>query len=76
MADQSRSMRLAAAEWHVAVYKSFKAVNVDWDFGVSPVIAVLLNLLSDPSPAISTRAGFVLGKHCPYKKLWQVESYF
>lgn len=62
MTDSSRSMRLAAAEWHVAVYKSFRAVNVNWDFGVAPVIAVLLNLLSDPTPSISARAGFVLGR--------------
>lgn len=46
---------------HVAVYKSFKAVNAQWEFGVAPVIAVLLSLLSDPSPGISARAGFVLG---------------
>lgn len=61
MTEQSRTMRLAAAEWHVAVYKSFKAVNVEWDLGVAPVIAVLLDLLGDASPAISARAGFVLG---------------
>lgn len=47
---------------HVAVYKSYKAVNVQWDFGVAPVIAVLLSLLLDSSPGISARAGFALGK--------------
>lgn len=56
-----KSMGLASNR-HVAVYKSYKAVNVQWDFGVAPVIAVLLSLLLDSSPGISARAGFALGK--------------
>lgn len=48
---------------HVAVYKNFRSLNVEWDAGAAPVIAVLLHLLSDVDPAISARAGFTIGKN-------------
>ena len=44
------------------MYKNFKALNKDWEVGVAPVIAVLLNLLPDPSAVVSARAGLVLGR--------------
>lgn len=57
-------MRLAAAECQVNLYKNLQRLGQGWDreLAGAPIVATLLQLLSDRSPPISARAAFALGK--------------